>query len=44
MAEQLGGPPPTVLVIEDAHWADDATLDVLSYAVRRIGGWPQSWC
>jgi DNA-binding CsgD family transcriptional regulator/tetratricopeptide (TPR) repeat protein len=40
VAEELGRPPPTVLVIEDAHWADDATLDVLSYVVRRIGGWP----
>ena len=25
----------TVAVIEDLHWADDATLDVLSYLVRR---------
>ncbi|WP_270006298.1 ATP-binding protein [Solirubrobacter deserti] len=27
---------PTVLVIEDAHWADDATIDVLGYAARRM--------
>ena len=27
---------PTVLVVEDLHWADDATLDVLAYAARRI--------
>jgi DNA-binding CsgD family transcriptional regulator/tetratricopeptide (TPR) repeat protein len=27
---------PTVLVVEDVHWADDATLDVLAYAARRI--------
>ena len=26
----------TVLIIEDAHWADDATLDVLGYAARRV--------
>src|SRR4051794_2170006 len=26
----------TVLVVEDMHWADDATLDVLQYVVRRI--------
>src|SRR3954447_26367571 len=25
-----------VLVVEDVHWADDATLDVLAYAARRI--------
>ena len=26
---------PAVLVIEDLHWADDATLDVLAYLARR---------
>ncbi len=27
---------PAVLVIEDLHWADDATLDVLAYLARRL--------
>src|SRR5215471_5849173 len=27
---------PTVLVIEDVHWADDATLDALRFLIRRI--------
>jgi DNA-binding winged helix-turn-helix (wHTH) protein len=27
---------PTVLVIEDLHWADDATLDVVRFLTRRI--------
>jgi DNA-binding CsgD family transcriptional regulator/tetratricopeptide (TPR) repeat protein len=27
---------PTVLVVEDVHWADDATLDALRYLSRRI--------
>ncbi|MGH8829163.1 MAG: ATP-binding protein, partial [Jiangellaceae bacterium] len=27
---------PTVLIIEDLHWADDATLDALRFVVRRI--------
>ncbi|WP_447152742.1 helix-turn-helix transcriptional regulator [Nakamurella sp. GG22] len=27
---------PVVLVLEDLHWADDATLDVVAYLVRRI--------
>ena len=27
---------PTVLIVEDVHWADDATLDVLGYVARRI--------
>ena len=26
----------TVLVIEDTHWADEATLDVIKYLGRRI--------
>ena len=36
-AEELAeSPAPTVLVIEDAHWADGATLDVLRYLGSRI--------
>lgn len=31
---------PAVLVIEDVHWADDATLDALRFLVRRIAGLP----
>ncbi|MET0238081.1 MAG: AAA family ATPase [Kibdelosporangium sp.] len=31
---------PTVLTIEDVHWADDATLDALSYLVRRVSAMP----
>ena len=27
---------PTLLIIEDVHWADEATLDLLAYVVRRI--------
>src|SRR4051794_16353989 len=33
---QLARERPAVLVIEDAHWADDATLDVVGYAARRV--------
>ena len=29
---------PTILVIEDLHWADEATLDVLKLLARRIEG------
>jgi DNA-binding CsgD family transcriptional regulator len=32
----LKGFEPTLLVIEDAHWADAATLDLLRYLGRRI--------
>jgi DNA-binding CsgD family transcriptional regulator/tetratricopeptide (TPR) repeat protein len=31
-----GGRPATVAVIEDVHWADEATLDVLKFLGRRI--------
>jgi predicted ATPase len=31
---------PTVMIVEDVHWADDATLDVLGYAARRIAARP----
>ena len=31
---------PTVLVVEDVHWADEATLDVLKFLVRRISALP----
>jgi DNA-binding CsgD family transcriptional regulator len=33
---ELRGPTPTVVVIEDVHWADEATLDVLRIVARRI--------
>ncbi|MBA8955996.1 ATP-binding protein [Actinomadura namibiensis] len=35
-AREFAGPRLDVLVVEDAHWADDATLDVLSYLARRL--------
>ena len=31
-----GWPRPLLVVVEDAHWADDATLDLLKYLGRRI--------
>jgi DNA-binding CsgD family transcriptional regulator len=31
-----GQTPPTILVIEDLHWADEATLDLVKYLARRI--------
>jgi DNA-binding CsgD family transcriptional regulator len=36
LARRLSRAPPTVLVLEDAHWADEATLDVLRLLCRRI--------
>jgi tetratricopeptide (TPR) repeat protein len=31
---------PSILVLEDVHWADDATLDAIRYLSRRITGIP----
>jgi predicted ATPase len=30
----------TVLVVEDVHWADEATLDLLRFLARRLGASP----
>ncbi|WP_030485920.1 ATP-binding protein [Nocardioides aequoreus] len=41
LVEELCWPGhPTVLVVEDAHWVDEATLDVLRVLVRRLEGLP----
>jgi DNA-binding CsgD family transcriptional regulator len=32
-----GGSDPKVMIIEDAHWSDESTLDLLQYLSRRIG-------
>src|SRR5579872_4208690 len=37
---QLRDRVPTVLVLEDLHWADEATLDVLTVLAARIGSAP----
>lgn len=35
--DELQQPPgPTVLILEDIHWADTATLDLIKFLVRRI--------
>jgi DNA-binding CsgD family transcriptional regulator/tetratricopeptide (TPR) repeat protein len=41
LVEELELPPhPTVLVLEDVHWADEATFDSLTVLGRRIGSLP----
>jgi DNA-binding CsgD family transcriptional regulator/tetratricopeptide (TPR) repeat protein len=37
---ELAGATPAVLVVEDLHWADAATLDVLAHLARRLAGLP----
>ncbi|MCZ7588904.1 MAG: ATP-binding protein [Gaiella sp.] len=34
--------PPLLLVLEDVHWADEATLDVLRVLGRRVAGTPDA--
>ncbi len=36
LGELRGAVTPVLMVIEDAHWADDATLDLLKFLGRRI--------
>jgi DNA-binding CsgD family transcriptional regulator/tetratricopeptide (TPR) repeat protein len=38
--DELGGRAPTVLVLEDLQWADEATLDVITLLATRIGSVP----
>ncbi|HJU46836.1 MAG TPA: AAA family ATPase, partial [Gaiellaceae bacterium] len=40
LAELERPPAPTVLVLEDVHWADHATLDAITVLGRRIGSLP----
>ena len=36
LQEELSSMPGTVLVVEDVHWSDEATLDALRFLARRI--------
>ncbi|HVU79336.1 MAG TPA: AAA family ATPase, partial [Gaiellaceae bacterium] len=40
LAEIDRRPRPTVIVFEDVHWADGATLDAIAFLARRVGGLP----
>jgi len=40
ISELERAPQPTVLVLEDVHWADGATLDAIAILGRRIGSVP----
>ena len=40
LLEELRGRAPTILVLEDLHWADEATLDVVALLAARIGSAP----
>jgi DNA-binding CsgD family transcriptional regulator/tetratricopeptide (TPR) repeat protein len=36
LLDELAGPVTTVMVLEDVHWADEATLDALRFLGRRV--------
>ncbi len=36
----LDGPPPGVLILDDLHWSDDASLSLLTYLIRRLDDKP----
>jgi DNA-binding CsgD family transcriptional regulator len=40
LADLAGGDRPTLVVIEDVQWADQATLDLLRFLGRRVGSRP----
>ncbi|MCP2337094.1 helix-turn-helix transcriptional regulator [Actinomadura rupiterrae] len=40
LLEHLAERSPVVLVIEDAHWADRSTRDLLTFLVRNVGSAP----
>jgi DNA-binding CsgD family transcriptional regulator/tetratricopeptide (TPR) repeat protein len=40
LVRELAAGTPTILVVEDAHWADEATLDVLRLLSRRMSSLP----
>jgi DNA-binding CsgD family transcriptional regulator/tetratricopeptide (TPR) repeat protein len=40
LLHELRGRGPTVMVLEDLHWADEATLDALTLLAGRIGSAP----
>jgi ATP/maltotriose-dependent transcriptional regulator MalT len=40
MLERLADTGPLLIVLEDLHWADQSTLDLLAYLVRALRGVP----
>jgi predicted ATPase len=36
LLRQVSGPEANVVVVEDVHWADEATIDLLRFAGRRL--------
>jgi DNA-binding SARP family transcriptional activator len=39
-ARPADGAPAGAVLVEDVHWADGPSLDLLAYLIRRLAGWP----
>jgi DNA-binding SARP family transcriptional activator len=39
-AAGVGPHVPAIVAVEDVHWADNSSLGLLAYLVRRLAGWP----
>jgi DNA-binding CsgD family transcriptional regulator len=44
LGQMSTGNRPAVVIVDDAHWADDASLDIVRYLGRRIGELPAMLC
>ena len=40
LVQHVAGTRPTVVVLEDCHWADEMTLSLVAFVARRIAFWP----
>ncbi len=40
LVQQVARTRPTLVVLEDCHWADEMTLSLVAFLARRVGAWP----
>lgn len=40
LVQEVAHTRPTVVVIEDCHWADEMTLSLIAFVARRVASWP----
>ena len=40
LVQRVARARPTVVVLEDCHWADEMTLSLVAFVARQIGSWP----